>query len=499
MKMFAPVSFRRLLAGFAVSVLFVLPLTAKKKAAPDSVLNATLQVAQPELVNISDKESAAAADQIRDRLIANLREYTPFRAVVDITNEKHVLEQQRKSEGIMRDQDMAIELGKIATAGLDLSSSVRLLSGVYVMNIKLTDLTTAQVRVAATSEGCSSLSEIFWGQGCAVDELTIKLCNQLGIPLDDKQIAKLSLPKGASPRKAVPVETESTVAVVKPQPAPVAKPAPKSQPVVTAKPAPAATTPVKETASDIYIKAESAYSRKEYANAFTNYKKAADMGEKRAYYGLARAFHYGQGTEKNLLEAILHYEKSAESGDSLAQGELARLYYGWDESPVKDYKKAFFWAEKAAAQKDGNGQYMLAFLYFSGAENAVECDWVKAAENFELYAAQKHASEKGKGIAYDAIGLMYEQGRYGLTSDLTKALGYYEKAAELGNENAQKSIERIKKSLEMRKALQEKKPGFFARIGDFFMNHPVILAISSLILAVVIIVAVAAVLYIVFN
>lgn len=453
MTIFAHVLFRRLLASFAVSVLFVLPLAAKKKIASDSVLNATLQVAGPELENIPREESAGVAEQIRDKLIANLSEYTPFRGIVDSTNENHVIEQQRKSESILRDQDMTIELGKLASAGLELSSSVRKHSGVYVMNIKLTDLTTAQVRVAATSDGRTNLSDVFLVQGCAIDELTIKLCDKLGIPLDDKQIAKLSLPKGASPRKAVPVETEAAVAVVKPAPAPAPKPAPKSQPVVTARSAPAPATksapatpaPVKETATDIFTKAGKAYSRGDYVNAFAYYKKAADMGEKAAYYFLAQACHYGQGTEKNLLEAINYYEKSAESGMSMAQGVLSRLYYGGDGSPVTDYKKAFFWAEKAASQKDVNGLYMLAVLYTTG--KAGEREWAKAAEAFELYAAQKSTPEMGKGMAYYRIGLLYEQGGHGLTRDLNKAVGYYKKAAELGDKDAQKGIERIKKVL----------------------------------------------------
>ena len=57
-------------------------------------------------------------------------------------------------------------------------------------------------------------------------------------------------------------------------------------------------------------------------------------------------YYNGDGTSKDLKEAIYWYAKSAEQGTSEAQSNIGIMYYN-GEGTSKDLKKAAHWLKKA--------------------------------------------------------------------------------------------------------------------------------------------------------
>ncbi|RDX37868.1 sel1 repeat family protein [Vibrio campbellii] len=65
------------------------------------------------------------------------------------------------------------------------------------------------------------------------------------------------------------------------------------------------------------------------------------------------------------IQAVYWYLRSAKQGNSLAQYNLAVMYYeGWGEA--KNYQVAFEWYHKAAEQGVAQAQFNLALMYQDG-------------------------------------------------------------------------------------------------------------------------------------
>lgn len=109
-------------------------------------------------------------------------------------------------------------------------------------------------------------------------------------------------------------------------------------------------------------------------------------------------------------------ETAAKTGESGAQYQLG-LYY---EEKRGDYKEAFKWYGKAAAQKHTEAVYRLGRCYEYG--KGVDKDYKKAVEYYRQAADKDHA-----GAQY-RLGCCYEFGR-GLTKDYKEALKLYRAAA----------------------------------------------------------------------
>ena len=66
--------------------------------------------------------------------------------------------------------------------------------------------------------------------------------------------------------------------------------------------------------------------RKNEAEGFNWYRKAAEQGYADAQLNLSLMLHKGQGTAKNEVEAVKWYRKAAEQGDAHAQNNLGLMY-----------------------------------------------------------------------------------------------------------------------------------------------------------------------------
>lgn len=165
----------------ALTAVLCTPLSAQK-AQPSPVC-----VFTPDAENVKGAEQAWLPGSVRDRLEANFRTYTAF-ILIDRANESKIKTLQMKSEGASYDESTIIEVGKLTSANCAVFSTIRWTGKEYTLNAGFTDLTTGVRKASAVSAARHGASALFSGAGCAVDELTIALCKQLGIVLSNSQV-----------------------------------------------------------------------------------------------------------------------------------------------------------------------------------------------------------------------------------------------------------------------------------------------------------------------
>ncbi|MDE6195037.1 MAG: hypothetical protein K2M83_13760 [Muribaculaceae bacterium] len=228
----------------------------------------------------------------------------------------------------------------------------------------------------------------------------------------------------------------------------------------------------------------------DYTKAFEWFKKSAENGNSYSMYYMGRSLLFGEGTEDDQYEAVKWFEKSyahgyekakemlsqialpeesfglklitlAEEGDVEAQNALGAFL--WSQLnmkgiyEIKDNNKAFYWMQKAAEGGNINAIHDLAIFYMRGdgtAKNENEgARYFQIAADKGLKSAQHNLALcylKGVGVETDNIkalywlvtaaesghdqsmlmlGLIYENGEYGVTPDLSIAIDWYNKAA----------------------------------------------------------------------
>lgn len=132
----------------------------------------------------------------------------------------------------------------------------------------------------------------------------------------------------------------------------------------------------------------------------------------------------------NYKEALICYGKAALEGDSIAEFNIAEMYFngvGTDKNFVKAEKYYLLSSDKGYEF----AQDKLAYYYFKGIGFDKDLN-----KSFELY--QKSADE-GKKVALYNIALMYSKG-LGVEKNNEVAFNYYKKAAKLDDVDAQYEI-----------------------------------------------------------
>ncbi len=99
--------------------------------------------------------------------------------------------------------------------------------------------------------------------------------------------------------------------------------------------------------------------------SITELKSRAEDGDVQAQLAIAKAYHLGEGVEKDEDEAVQWWERAAVHGDLSAQINLGVAYSRGAGVP-KNYVAALRWYTKAAEQGDAEGQRGLALLYHLG-------------------------------------------------------------------------------------------------------------------------------------
>ena len=143
-----------------------------------------VQVVLQETVNLSSSETSWLPLQIQDKLKSNLQTYLGMKTVVDSKSESALKKLQAASESVARDENTAIEVGKITTAKFALFTKVRKIGANYVVAVDFTDLTTG-VQMASCMSKEYSKPEYLYGSTGAVDEVTVALAEKLQIQIND--------------------------------------------------------------------------------------------------------------------------------------------------------------------------------------------------------------------------------------------------------------------------------------------------------------------------
>jgi hypothetical protein len=157
-------------------------------------------------------------------------------------------------------------------------------------------------------------------------------------------------------------------------------------------------------------------------------------------------FSYGSDSFDKCRNFFLHGQyfmaeesclAAANEGNVDAQKWLAFMYTK-GKGVQQDFKKAFFWQEKAAKSEDANSQYHLGRFYQLG--NGIEQDFEKARYWYEKSA------QYGDINGLYAMGNIYRNGM-GVAIDLPRAYGWYSLAAEKNLLLAAQAIERIEENM----------------------------------------------------
>lgn len=153
------------------------------------------------------------------------------------------------------------------------------------------------------------------------------------------------------------------------------------------------------------------------------FRKLADAGVSTAMFSLGLHYAKGFGVERDFEQATYWMEKAAENGDDDAPAMAEKLREGIS-------------AQKAAEKGDAQAQADLARLYMFLGNSLDQAD---NAADYALvldYAEKSAAQNNGDGIW--ALALAYEHGR-GVEEDRDKALELYRRGAELGHAPSQHS------------------------------------------------------------
>ena len=135
--------------------------------------------------NLTAGENAYLPDSVRDKLESNFQTYTSYEMIS--SNEASIKKLQRKSETAGFDEETAIEVGKLTSASHAIFLVVVKVGKNYSVTAEFANLTTGKSIAKKMVSGISRAEELFSTAGCAVDEITIDLCDQLGIPLSNTQ------------------------------------------------------------------------------------------------------------------------------------------------------------------------------------------------------------------------------------------------------------------------------------------------------------------------
>jgi TPR repeat protein len=175
-----------------------------------------------------------------------------------------------------------------------------------------------------------------------------------------------------------------------------------------------------------------AYSRgwgsmpKNYAQAASWFRKAADHGFAEAQYNLGLVYTHGQGVPQDYVQAATWFRKAADQGNADAQTYLGTLYFhGW--GVPQDDARAAFWYRKAADQGNADAQYNLGLVYTHG--QGVPQDYVQAASWY------RKAADQGNADAQYNLGLAYAHG-LGVSRDPVKAEHWFQLSAAQGDQTA---------------------------------------------------------------
>ena len=151
-------------------------------------------------------------------------------------------------------------------------------------------------------------------------------------------------------------------------------------------------------------------------------------------YRIGKMFCYGLGTEQDYEKAFEWFERSAKQKNKFAQFSLANLYY-YGSGIEKDLSQAFIWYQRASSQGQPYAAYSIAQMYRYGEYVTKDND---TAQRYYKQALSGFLKIENNDMANDdlfyKLGQMFKLG-LGTDSDVTKAIEYFRRSAEMNNKN----------------------------------------------------------------
>ena len=187
----------------------------------------------------------------------------------------------------------------------------------------------------------------------------------------------------------------------------------------------------KDETGAMLLLAEVSFDAGKEKEAFEWYKKAADLGEPNAIFGVGRCYFTGRGVKKDEQAGMKLLLKSAELGSVEAQYFVGVAYLnGVIIKENKTEAEKFF--KKAADQGHPDAMVELGNIY---------TDQKKPEEAVALY---RKAAELGNAEAMHNLSGHYFIG-YGVKCDYDEGIKLLLKSAELGYEPAVKKVQEMEK------------------------------------------------------
>jgi tetratricopeptide (TPR) repeat protein len=168
------------------------------------------------------------------------------------------------------------------------------------------------------------------------------------------------------------------------------------------------------------------------ARARECYRKAGELGHRRAAWMLAECLRHGLGGPPDLEQAVTWYRRAATLFD--AKLALADLYYH-GEGVAQNYREAFRWyAQAVEQQEDAYALYSLGFMLLHG--QGVRRDAKRALKHL------RRAAMLGEPNAQYELGCAWYRGAAGAKNPKL-AMKWLRMAAAHGHEAARAFLERI--------------------------------------------------------
>ena len=146
-----------------------------------------------------------------------------------------------------------------------------------------------------------------------------------------------------------------------------------------------------------------------------------------AQVNLGFAYFYGNGVPQNTERALFWTKKAVEQGDSQAMTNLGKFY-----KELGQLNEAFMWTEKAAIMGNSLAEANLGFMYANGIG-------VNADKDNAWFWLDK-SMKQNNSYAFFLMATLYSQSNPSFPIDEAKAYKYYQKAAEMGNAQAQNNL-----------------------------------------------------------
>ena len=151
-------------------------------------------------------------------------------------------------------------------------------------------------------------------------------------------------------------------------------------------------------------------------------------------YRIGKMFCYGLGTEQDYEKAFEWFERSAKQKNKFAQFSLANLYY-YGSGVEKDLSQAFLWYQRSSSQGQPYAAYSIAQMYRYGEYVTKDNDTAQRYYKQALLGFLKiESDDMANDDLFYKLGQMFKFG-LGTDSDVTKAIEYFRRSAEMNNKN----------------------------------------------------------------